>query len=147
MNAGYASDSKKGTLPGLPGSKLLTHDRGRWGVVDVYIVTRLSSQSGGTTIISYDGVPVWMMQYFGWYKPVAIPCLKAALKRAYGEEKFYAGRGPLSFEYEGFLYRNWVKMDMHFQNEFHTSFRGSEDIHDKEGVLWGMHRFHGGIMF
>src|SRR3989344_7101683 len=73
MNAGYANSPKKRTISELPGSKLIQYDRWPWNVMDTYLVTPLSSSSGGMTVITYEEVPVWMMQYFGRYDEDAIP--------------------------------------------------------------------------
>jgi len=143
MNAGYAAKKKpkKSTIIELPGSKLIPpYVRGPWKVTDVYFVTPLGSQSGGTTVISYEGVPVWMMQYFGEYQKVAIPCLKAALRHAYARREFNGGRGTDFFDYgEDIYYRNFV------QGTF-DNFSGHECITDNDGNEIGQHRYHGGIM-
>lgn len=58
MNAGYANDSEKGSIIELPGSRTIHfNEDAPWKVIDTYIVTPLSSYSGGMTIISYEGGP------------------------------------------------------------------------------------------
>jgi len=145
MNAGYAAEGKpkKGSIAELPGSKTITYTIGPWVVLDVYQVTPISSFSGGTTHIWYKGVEVWMMQYFGKYEEVAIPCLKAALRDAYSRKEFRGGRGPHTFKHTGFVYRNPIS-----QLDF-EEFYGAEEIlderHERRKVL-GWHRFQGGLM-
>ena len=153
MNTGYANNAKKGVITELPGFKLIPpYIRGPWKVTDGYHVTLLSSVSGGTTIISYEightstklEVPVWMMQYFGQYDKAAIPCLKIALRTAYEERRFYAGRGPHFFQYEGFTYHNWIEEGEHrFDGIF---FGAREEIRDQDGIIRGIHQIQGGRM-
>lgn len=148
MNKGYAAmdKPKKGAIVELPGSKLVPpYTRGPWKVVDFYLVSTLSQYSGGMTIISYQGVPVWMMQYFGEYEEAAIPCLKAALRTAYAEKVFLNGRGPRSFWHDGYRYRNMPTIVP--RNRFpQGSFEGTEEIEDAEGKRCGWHNYQGGLM-
>ena len=146
MMAGYASAKKikKVSIAELPGSKLITpFERGPWKVADPYLVTPLSSYSGGMTVISYEGVPVWMMQYFGQYFEEAIPCLKAALRACYGKSEFQGGRGPERFMRNGYVYEN---PDEFFPKDFKL-FRGDDLVRGGNGDILGRHVYHGGVMF
>ncbi|MDD2657138.1 MAG: DUF5680 domain-containing protein [Candidatus Pacebacteria bacterium] len=153
MQAGYASSSKKGTIVELPGFKLIpAYVCGPWKVIDGYHVTPLSPASGGTTIISYEisiaaakkDVPVWMMQYFGWYYEEVIPCLKAALRESYGKKEFRGGRGPDFWESKSPVFHYTNKSDV-FENTF-GCFRGEESIETPGGATMGVHRYQGGLM-
>ena len=148
MNTGYAATEKpkKSTIAELPGSKLIPpYIRGPWKVTDVYHVMPFSTVSGGTTMISHEEVPVWMMQYFGKYEKDAIPCLKAALRDAYSKKIFYGGRGEGLFLQGEFPYWN-TPSPIRFEE-----FAGDEHVTrqtEKSGTfVLGRHRYHGGIMF
>lgn len=143
MNAGYAAENKpmKGSIAVLRGSKTTYHAQGPWEVNDVWFVTPLSTYSGGMTIISYKGVPVWMMQYFGKYEKTAISCLKAALRAAYSERKFFGGRGPEEFIHGKYVYENDLGASRDFQD-----FSGRESVRDETGEI-GWHAYQGGTMF
>lgn len=150
MIIGYASEEKlkKSSIAELPGSKLIPpYVKGPWKVSDPYLVTPLSSFSGGTTIISYEGVPVWMMQYFGQYPKEAVPCLKAALRTAYENRQFFGGRGPESFGYGPFRYTNYSPRNVWKNHRFGDRFNGDEEVRENGGKLLGWHTYHGGLMF
>ena len=87
-------------------------------------------------MIWYGDVPVWMMQYVGWYIDGAVECLKAALQATYEKNTFTGGRGPESFDYEGYRYQNFVG-----QNDFGGHANGLERIYVPEGAECGMHRY------
>jgi len=145
MTAGHASltspsSPAKGTIVELRGSKTFTHARIPWKVVDVYLVTPLSTRSGGMTVISYEGVPVWMMQYFGEYEKQAISCLKAALREAYSRDEFIGGRGPLKLVYGKYEYQNHPVLST-FER-----FSGFESVTRGVGAILGTHQYHGGLM-
>jgi hypothetical protein len=145
MLAGYAGDSKKEPIAELPGSKMASpFIRGPWKVVDPFIVTPISSRSVGMTIISFYDIPVWYMQYAGWYEKKAIPCLKAALHYSYEKHEFNGGRGPREVKYGKFVYSN-------SPNDFYNTFKvfdGSESIHvaSHEATCLGVHQYRGGLM-
>ncbi len=146
MMAGYASAEKpkKRFLTEIPGYKVVTYVSGPWKVIDAWQVTPIGDGSGGTTHILYENIPTWMMQYFGKYDATAIPCLKAALRAAYSERKFFGGRGPKDFVHEnGAFYRNW-KHDIG-QHDF-ASFFGQERVFDRTDQRLGCHSFQGGLM-
>lgn len=141
MLEGYVGKPNKSWNPGLPGSKVIEYRRESWLVVDSYIVSEKSPYSGGTTYIYYDGVPVWMMQYFGFYDGCAIPTLKAALREAYEERIFFGGRGPRTFLQDVHTYRNSTR-----SNDF-KSFSGREEIENVDAEFCGFHQYQGGLLF
>ena len=136
MKEGYAADSEPGTLLQVPGSKTQEYSEGPWRLLDTYLVTPLGDQSGGTTFIWYDDIPIWMMQYIGSYSKEALFCLKIALMENYGKNIFLGGRGPETLLYEGYLYLNQVQ-----QNEFYGHTYGREMIISPQGSICGMHRY------
>jgi len=136
MKEGYASKPTKGTIAELPGSKTIEYIENNWRVIDTYVVTPQSPYSGGMTMLYYGPLPVFMMQYIGYYTEEAIPCLKAALKANYDVNKFYGGRGPDIFQHEGFIYTNGAEGD------FFTYSRASERIFNPNGEQVGWHHCH-----
>lgn len=136
MRAGYAASVMKTSLPQLIGSKHIVYSSGEWTVTDTYIVTPLTRKGGGTTLIAYDDVPLWMMQYLGEYDPAAISFLKEALTHNYLENIFHGGRGPEAFYRNGWGYSNRV------QGTF-LEFSGEERVFDPTGKLMGGHRYQG----
>ena len=94
------------------------------------------------TVVSFEDIPVWMMQYFGEYDKEAIPCLKAALRVAYERKEFNGGRGPNLFRYGGCVYRNFPD-DVRSIPEY---FSGSEEIRGTSSTARGWHRYQGGLM-
>ena len=155
MMAGYASTEKivKSSIAELPGSKLIPpYVKGPWKVSDPYLVNvPLSSYSGGMTIISYESVPVWAMQYFGRYDEVGVHCLKAALRDTYSRKVFCGGRGERDFEYG--IYHYWNDPLPHFGGsigrlDIFNSFAGREQVTDgATGTTIGWHSYQGGAMF
>lgn len=146
---GYASNPKRSTVIELPGSVEITFTKGPWKVADKYFKTSLGRRSGGGMVMSYEEVSVWMMQYLGQYDKAAIPCLKAAIHVAYAEKKFFGGRGPERFEYDGYIYRN--EIDRRYRTGFQTSnyFEGYETIKTARGVpekCFGWHSYQGMMM-
>ena len=152
MLAGYVASAskktKKTTIPELPGSKKIVHQEEDLKLVDFYFVSAKSYHSYGTTIIYDQGVPVWMMQYGGWYFQEAIPVLKQALRSAYGKSHFFGGRGPAKFSLKEFraTYRN----DIHRSSSF-RKFSGNEEIlMVPAGAIlphrYGSHQYFGGVM-
>lgn len=119
------------------GSRKIDIEKGSWRLVDEYIVTKAGPGSGGTTIIWYGHIPVWMMQYLGWYKENAIPCLKAAIASNYQKLKFEGGRGPQFFVHHGVHYVNHL-----VQNDFFDHAYGREDVYIPNGEHLGFHRYH-----
>ncbi|MBI2025431.1 hypothetical protein HYT04_01430 [Candidatus Kaiserbacteria bacterium] len=149
MMAGYASATKvqKATIVELPGSKLAPpYERGPWLVVDPYLVTPMSSYSGGMTVILYERMPVWMMQYYGSYPAEAIPCLKAALRETYSKRQFFGGRGPTNhFSFGEFYYLNEIDDGYRNQRDHFKLFAGSEWVGHRNAKV-GWHMYKGGLM-
>jgi len=142
MRAGYAGGAKAVTGSELPGSRTITHQGGDWEVVDTYFVTPQGPSSGGTTVISYCGIPVWMMQYMGEYPSDALPCLKAALRSTYTKGVFVGGRGPKRFAYHELTYVNNVA-----ENSTFNKFSGEEHIFvPMTGNVLGQHTYQGMLM-
>lgn len=143
--SGYAGTAppKKSTIAELPGSTVVTHPDGPWTVVDYYFTTPLGNRSGGTTMIWYDGVPVWMMSYFGEYEESALPCLKAALRATYEGGQFIGGRGPVEFSLGDYSYHNTGDRGIidHFSGE-----EWIDDLRDGTRRRVGWHCYHGGMM-
>lgn len=140
MLVGYAGTPKKTQIVELPGSKHIVFEKGHWLVTDTYLVTPVSDRSFGTTVIYHDRIPVWMMQYLGWYDEGATPCLKAALYAAYGTWEFVGGRGFKRFEHGNYRYTNRAKGTM-------RDFSGDEEIRDANDKLCGYHSYRGGVLF
>ncbi len=134
MKLGYATMAPEGSIAELPGSKTIEYSHERWRVVDTYIVTPNSPYSGGTTMLYYDPLPVFMMQYLGKYEEIAIPCLKAALKAGSSAGEFNGGRGQDLFVHEGFTYTNDAYGD------FFTHSSAFEQIFDPNRQRVGWHR-------
>jgi hypothetical protein len=132
----YIAKPEKGTISEIPGSKTIEYLEDGWRVLDTYVVSPVSPFSGGTTIIYYRDLPVWMMQYNGYYHDDAIPCLKAALAANYEQKVYNGGRGPESFEHEGFHYFNAP-----MSNEFFGRTSGQETIFNSQRKLRGVHLY------
>jgi len=147
MNTGYANNSQKETFADI--GKMVDFTDGSWSVIDGYLVTPLGPRSGGLMAMSYEGIPVWLLQYAGQYEEEAIPCLKAALIAAYSEKKFFGGRGPEQFTLDGLVYQNEV--DRAYRQDFKKSnfFKGYESIRTAIGVpqrCLGWHSYQGMMM-
>lgn len=141
MAVGWAGGvSKKGTIVEFLGSRTITFVSGHFRVVDFFLTTPDSDMSTGVTMIWYQGVPVWVMHYGGWYVEAAISFLKLVLHQAYDVDRcFYGGRGPCSMQVGGLRYANRIRV-----NDF-INFLGEEDIvdtndHDR---LLGHHWYRG----
>jgi hypothetical protein len=130
-------DIQKVPIRGLPGSKSISISKGDFVMIDCYFTNQESPKSGGFTVISHQGVQVWMMGYGGWYRKEAIVFLKSALSLAYKRREFYGGRGPLFLPGNDYSYHNNVEM-----GDF-ARFRGTESIKDKNGETVGFHDYWG----
>ncbi|MEI6238099.1 MAG: hypothetical protein WCP15_01020 [bacterium] len=122
-------------------------------VVDLWEVTPFGNFSFGTIRVIYMGIPVWIMQYQGYYEKDVIPFLKLALATSYSRHEFTGGRGPTMFEveemespYHGLRYEN------HFQKVGEKTdwrkFDGEEKIlrgsgMGKHAVRVGYHEYSG----
>jgi hypothetical protein len=134
MRCGYTTSPRKGMLSEMPGSKTIEVVHENFRTLDTYLVTPQDPFSGGTTCQWYGAIPVWMMQYMGYYDEDAIPCLKAALSFNYENDTFYGGRGPEFFVHEGYTYINRVT-----ENDFFGRASCEEQIFNPEGRSSGWH--------
>lgn len=139
MRMGYVNDDAKAkaTIACLPGSHRIVHVDGPWMVIDVYHTTSLSDRSYGTTHLSYEGTPVWMMHYEGEYPKGAIPTLKRALAKNYLDGVWHGGRGPAVFDDGDLSYENNVKDGSIFAGKS----SGEEFIVRRKGGLVGFHSY------
>ena len=141
MVSGYANPkTKKTTLEGLPGSKVILFEKDEFKVTDVYFTHLGSDLSSGMTIIHHQDKPIWIMHYGGWYKEEAIPFLKEVLRIAYQKVYFSGGRGINPFQNNSFLYLNKVE-----RNSF-SDFKGREEIYHGNGSFLGFHEYFGGSL-
>ena len=105
---------RKGTLPGLPKSKVYQYRQDDLLYVDTYFTN--GDLSGGQTVIWLTENPVWISQYQGWCAgddKVVLDFLKRALLNAYATNEFIGGRGrreysdaEVSHQYGRLTYRN-----------------------------------------
>lgn len=131
----YAGDAQEKTSALLPGYKVLQFEDGNFQYVDLYSSSLkldlmvYPRMTWGHTVICYKTKPVWVMFYQGfWFVGIdgVVPTLKAALKQAYQNKKFFGGRGLENFQQGEFKYWNRVR-----QNDF-VLFKGDEGIKDLE---------------
>lgn len=88
------------------GFLVFSKKRGRFEFRDTYF-TGVEGTSFGTTLLLYEGMPSWVLQYAGRYDEKAIPCLKAALRAAVSADEFVGGRGPRLYTHpDGYKYVN-----------------------------------------
>ncbi|MDO8569510.1 MAG: DUF5680 domain-containing protein [bacterium] len=138
MANGYAQNTPKTSIVGLPGSKMISSELGHYKVVDCYFVNPHSDKSTGQTIIWDNNVPVWTMYYGGRYAEIAIPFLKECLHRAYvTKRRFYGGRGPYFVRGKRFTYVNDVRRDSF------SDFEGDEFVFDLSEQCLGHHWYRG----
>lgn len=152
MREGYATENpEKSTFNEFPGSKVITFEKEGFIVKDCYFSSKqMGELSFGQTVIFYEGVPVWVMSYQGWYAKSVIPLLKSALWENYGAREegiFFGGRGPDTFlskekRFEGLVYLN----KLNSLNDWKI-FWGKEDIVDQiNSRSMGWHKYQGMLM-
>ncbi len=142
MRAGYAAeDAVETSLPGMPGSKVIEYRQGGYLVKDCWFVIPDSPYSFGQTIIWQNSIPVWQMNYMGYYKKVAIPFLKRALRENYERGIFHGGRGPKHFQSGEIEYYNNADASG-FERFF-----GKESIYRNHVTALGWHQYQGSILF
>jgi hypothetical protein len=146
MRRGYAGGSAEETaLLGLPGYKAIIYECGSLKVIDYYCKSEPpDANSMGSTVIIYDGKPLWCMNYGGFYRELAIPFLKKALLKNYERDEFLGGRGPEKFEEGRMVYSNKSKGNF-------LRFEGAEEIILKPdagqpGHSIGWHKFFGFLL-
>ena len=140
----YVGEAK--ATRGLMGRKSYHVDERRFIYHDEFLVSPHSHGSFGQTVITANvngaWVPVWAMQYMGYYLPEATDFLKEALREAYELKLFVGGRGPREFwgDEGSLLYINEPEPDSLFSN-----FRGKEKIlgSEKERRQLGEHYYAG----
>ena len=141
MKYGWGSgEIKKQTAPLLPGYKCIHFASGKFDVLDAYCKTPFNNRSTGFTLIWFNKIPVWTMNYGGEYTKEVILFLKLALQRIMTERIFMGGRGPSVFYHNGFpglTYRNEVQ-----ENSF-LKFAGREEIRNANSLLLGYHDYQG----
>ncbi len=135
---GWAVGGQKIKIADMPGYKAITFRDGDFYLLDRYCVTPNSPKSAGTTTIWFQDVPVWLMNYGGFYQESAIAFLKRALLQTYVTHQFVGGRGPLVYTEGNLVYVNQPRL-----NDF-TKFEGREEVLNTEsGVLLGFHEYWG----
>lgn len=151
MKKGFVQNKAQGTipeLPGLPGSKTISHEKGDFRLID-YWFTGVRHRSFGNTIIYAGNIPVWMMNYWGYYEDGVIPFLKRALSVEYmrdyhpmeGDPQFFKGcRGPRVYRGDNLAYVNMPTPGGSF-----WEFSGREEIFNEaeNNVSRGWHQYHG----
>ena len=139
MVSGWASGVEKIKIADMPMYKAMPFREGDFYLIDRYCVNKKSLKSAGTTTIWYRDVPVWVMNYGGFYEESVIAFLKNALFDAYSEQEFVGGRGPLSYsELEGLNYVNRPLL-----GDF-AKFEGREEIFSaSSGKSLGFHEYWG----
>ncbi len=141
MSEGWAAaGDKKIVIADMPGYKALSFRDGDFYLLDRYCVNPNTLKSAGTTTIWFQGIPVWVMNYGGFYEEEEIAFLKRALLWTYQRCIFVGCRG-LNGYVEGLesslLYVN------HFRGDF-ARFDGHEEIFRvKNGASLGFHEYEG----
>lgn len=113
--------------PGRPGFRYTVYAEGSFRMMDEWCSNPSDFWSSGYTTIWFDQIPVWQMFYWGMYTEEAAKFLKEALRASYQDDKFYGGRGRVSYEGvdsqgDKLVYRNIPKYSSF------GLFEGSEDI-------------------
>lgn len=138
MTEGWASGGQKIKIPDMPGYKGIPFRDGDFYLLDRYCVSPYSSSSAGTTTIWFKDVPVWVMNYGGYYQERAIPLLMTALRSTYGKANFVGGRGPRVFRSGVMVYVNHPRL-----NGF-VKFEGREEVFVAEtSEPLGFHEYWG----
>ncbi len=138
MMEGYAVGGQKIKIADMPGYKAIPFRDGDFYLLDRYCVTPNSPKSAGTTTIWFQDVPVWVMNYGGYYDDHAIRTLKCALRKAYETQQFIGGRGSRVYTDGSFVYVNHPR-----RNDF-DAFEGRESIiNEITGVELGFHQYWG----
>lgn len=137
MVEGWAIGSKKIKIADMPGYKAIPFRNGDFYLLDCYCVTNNSPKSAGTTTIWFQDVPVWLMNYRGFYEESVIAFLKRALHKTYEAHQFIGGRGPILYEEDDLVYMNHPD-----HNDF-ADFDGDEEVFDADGTSFGYHKYWG----
>lgn len=137
MIRGWAAGVQKIKIAEMPGYKAIPFQEGEFRLLDCYCVNPHSQMSAGTTTIWFQGVPVWVMNYGGYYEERAILFLKRALLETYEAQRFVGGRGPIMYSEGPLVYVNTPRL-----NGF-VGFEGHEKVFDLAGVQLGYHTYSG----
>ncbi|MEX2008131.1 MAG: DUF5680 domain-containing protein [Candidatus Spechtbacterales bacterium] len=136
MAKGWAAGRGGGGILGFPGYEAYVHGDDRFRLIDRWCVGE-DGRSAGDTTIWYDGTPVWVMHYGGWYDKKALPFLKKVLLLAYEERSFTGCRGPGRLDLGDYSYQNaW-------EGSGFTSFKGEEKIERPGLAQCGRHTYRG----
>lgn len=114
----------------IPGGNIMTRSEGSLGYHDMWFTGTNGNLgvSAGNSILSFDQVPVWVLQYSGWYDKKderVLKVLKEALLAGYTKDESQGGRGPDMFfsqdrvyTYENTIhYKRGLNLPDHFQTE------------------------------
>lgn len=139
MQHGFVAAEPEGeaAVPLIPGFKSFTFIEGNLKLVDTYFE---GGHTGGMTIIWENDVPVWVMNFAGYYHKNEVPTLIKALKTEYDQPWFNGGRGPNILIDEERIYINIV------ENTNFESARGHERITDQNGNVLGWHFYSCGTL-
>ncbi len=148
LRAGWVSGNKV-RMDLLTGSKVARYYRRDLGLVfiDQWTQSPGSNKSAGSTMILYCGVgddvlvppiPIWIMQYRGWYEPEAIPLVKERLRAAYSHPGEFAGCRGLDASGFELLYQNDMFPRSHFRG-----FAGRERVVVGHARELGFHEYNG----
>lgn len=140
-----------GGNPGIPsqdpGYAEVLYEHGDYKLVDKWMsAPSPRGTSHGDTRIWYRNIPVWYMQYAGFYPKVAIPVVRKAVSLAYKQVKFLGGRGVRYMEKETekgvLIYSNMPDKD----HDTFASFSGEEVVYNERQLLVGFHHYAGGLI-
>lgn len=104
----------------FPGAKTMSQSEGRFGYRDMWYTGSNSKLgvSAGHSLLTVDRVPVWILEYWGWYDRSderVLETLKEALLRGYTNDESRGGRGPEYFSSgDGqYSYQNTIRYGSH----------------------------------
>ncbi len=138
MLVGYASRVTPSTIRSLPGSNIISYQKGDFLLQDMYFTNPNSDSSAGQTMIWHKKDLVWTMHYGGYYSGAVIPFLQQVLHQTYLLRCFHGGRGRELVHGTNLIYRNKVE-----SNGF-GSFHGREEIISSSfNQIFGTHWYHG----
>jgi hypothetical protein len=149
MLAGYAGEKKANwvEVPGLRRVKAFTISFGKisgsYTFQDMYWGNS-TEYSNGVATIYHELDPVWQMFYGGWYKPDAIPFLKACLRNTLKNNEFYGGRGPARVQDGLWTYENISEFTRTSPGSW-KNFSGEERAWESETPK-GYHWYRGGLI-
>lgn len=144
MIGGWAAGGGIFTMPGMPGYEGIVLEEEHFRLLDLWLTTPLSTKSFGTTTIWWREaaesvwIPVWFMQYGGWYEEEAIPLVQAALSETYAKSEFHGCRGPGYVLSDDLVYMNTPRLSGFGR------FEGQEEVRRySSNELLGVHEYSG----